>query len=212
MTANVAATAAKKLTSKTWRKSSSPMSTRRMPGVLCRVVDQHVDGSVRPRHLLEDAAQRARVGHVARVRRRFRRVLAQLHSQRVQPRRVARQPDDRRPGPGQVAAQLGAEPGRRAGDDDDLVGVAPAVRGRSGLGGTEGESHSVRWAQPPCRGRSGRSGQSRAEPRSAAAAKQAPVWPTTSAARSPRTRTRPAASAPAAVEHAPTAPVPAAPA
>ena len=142
----MAATGAKKLTSKVWRKSSSVMSTRRTPGSWAALLISRSMGPWVAATLSSDLAQGVGVGDVADHGGRRRGVRASSAAQRVEPLGVAGQADDDRAGRGQVAAELRAQSGRGAGDDGHLAAVAAAEVGgcagrRSGCG-TDGQLRS----------------------------------------------------------------------
>ena len=139
-TARVAATGAKKLTSKVWRKSSSVMSTSRTPGSCAALLTSRSTGPCAAA-TSSSARRRAAVSATSQV------MVpdpgaegAQVGRQLLEPLGVAGQADDGGTGPGQVDRELGAQAGRGAGDHGHLALVAPAEvgraagRGRSGSG------------------------------------------------------------------------------
>ena len=140
-TAKVAATGAKKLTSKVWRKSSSAMSTRRTPGSCAALLISRSMGPVAAATSSSAAPQGVGVGDVAGDRRDA--ACSASSAAKASRRSVLRaRPTTVAPARARSTAELGPQAGRGPGDDGHLAAVAPAEVGRA-AGSTGGSALPV---------------------------------------------------------------------
>ena len=143
-TARVAATGAKKFTSKVWRKSSSVMSTSRTPGSWAALLTSRSTGPCAAA-TSSRARRRASVSATSQVMVpdpgvKVRRSVASFSSRSV----LRARPETVAPARARSTAELGAQAGRGPGDDGHPALVAAAEVGWAGRGGEAGQDHAAR--------------------------------------------------------------------